>query len=197
MKRVLITTLFLALVASLYGQSVSELARLEKARREALKGNRAKVITNADLAAVRKTPAVIVVTPESPGENPSGIISQDSSGQASGVSGDNSGPVVMVPTVARNGPALFGKDGSEDQASPSNSRDLESRLRATEELIDLLTTKMNALMQEANNLDTMTPKDAIQKQIDETNQKLLKVQDEADRLKGLIEAGKKTLQDKR
>jgi hypothetical protein len=197
MKRVLITTLFLALVASLYGQSVSELARLEKARREALKGNRAKVITNADLAAVRKTPAVVVVTPESPEDNPSGLSGQDSASGLSQGSGDAGGPVVMVPTVAKNGPSLFGKDASEDQASPGNSRDMESRLRATEELIDLLTTKMNALMQEANNLDTMTPKDAIQKQIDETNQKLLKVQDEAARLKGLIEAGKKTPQDKR
>ena len=43
----------------------------------------------------------------------------------------------------------------------------------------------------------MTPKDVIQRQIDETNRKLIRVQDEAARLKDQIEAGKKTPPDKR
>jgi hypothetical protein len=196
MKKILVVTIFVALVGSLYGQSVNELARREKARREALKGNRAKVITNVDLAAVRKTPAVIVVNPESAEEsNASGIAGQESSGLTSGGAGDASGPVVMVPTVIKNGPVLMGNNDSSDL--PASAGDAESRLKAANELIDLLSTKMNALMQESNNLNTMTPKDVIQRQIDDTNRKLIRVQEEATRLKDQIEAGKKTAQDKR
>lgn len=196
MKRILVVTIFVALVGSLYGQSVSDLARREKARREALKGNRAKVVTNVDLAAVRKTPAVIVVNPDSAEEsNASGIAGQDPSGLTSGGTGDASGPVVMVPTVAKNGPVLMGNSDSADAAASAG--DAESRLKAANELIDLLSTKMNALMQESNNLNTMTPKDVIQRQIDETNRKLIRVQDEAARLKDQIEAGKKTTADRR
>lgn len=196
MKKILVVTIFVALVGSLYGQSVNELARREKARREALKGNRAKVVTNVDLAAVRKTPAVIVVNPDSAEEsNASGIAGQDASGLTSGGVGDTSGPVVMVPTVAKNGPVLMGNNDSAD--APASTGDAEARLKATNELIDLLSIKMNALMQESNNLNSMTPKDVIQRQIDETNRKLIRVQEEAARLKDQIEAGKKTPPDKR
>jgi hypothetical protein len=196
MKKILVFIIFAALVGSLYGQSVNELARREKARREALKGNRAKVVSNVDLAAVRKTPAVIVVNPDSAEEaNASGIGGQDSSGLTSGGAGETSGAVVMVPTVAKNGPVLIGNSDSADQ--PASTGDAEARLKATNELIDLLSTKMNALMQESNNLNSMTPKDVIQRQIDDTNRKLIRVQEEAARLKDQIEAGKKTAQDKR
>jgi hypothetical protein len=172
------------MIGSLYGQSVVELSRQEKARRDGLKGNRAKVITNADLAAVRKTPAVIVVNPDSAEEsNPSGVSGADSSGE-----------VVMTPSVAKNGPSLFQDGGSADV--PAGSSDTASRLKATNELIDLLTTKMNALMQQANNLDTMTPKDVLQQQIDETNQKLIRVQEQAAKLKAQLEAGKQTSPEK-
>lgn len=196
MKKILVVTIFVALVGSLYGQSINDLARQEKARRAALKGNRAKVVTNVDLAAVRKTPAVIVVNPDSAEEsNPAGITGQDSSGLASGGAGDTSGAVVMMPTVAKNGPVLMGNNDSSDL--PASAGDAEARLKAANELIDLLSTKMNALMQEANNLNSMTPKDVLQRQIDETNRKLIRVQEEATRLKDQIEAGKKTAPDKR
>jgi len=196
MKKILVVTIFAALVGSLCGQSVSELARQEKARREALRGNRAKVVTNADLAAVRKTPAVIVVNRDQAEEaNPSGIAGQDATGVASGGAGDASGAVVMVPSVAKNGPALMGNSDASEQ--PASTREAEARLKAANELIDLLSTKMNALMQEANNLDSMTSKDGIQRQLDETNRKLIRVQEEAARLKDQIDAGKKPPQDKR
>lgn len=196
MKKILVVTIFAAFMGSLYGQSVSQLARQEKARRDALKGNRAKVVTNADLAAVRKTPAVVVVNPDQAEEaNPSGIAGQDASGVASGSTGDTSGAVVMVPTVAKNGPALMGNSDASGQ--PASTSEAEARLKAANELIDLLSTKMNALMQEANNLDTMTSKDGIQRQIDETNRKLIRVQEEAARLKDQVDAAKKSAPDKR
>jgi hypothetical protein len=195
MKRTLIITVFLVLIGSLYGQSVVELSRHEKARRDSLK-SRAKVITNADLAAVKRVPAVFVPSPDTStaatltaGDNP------ETAGTPEPGAGIPSQGGVMVPTVAKDGPALF-KDGESADRSASNA-DVASRLKAADELIDLLTTKMNALMQEANNLDTMTPKDAIQKQIDETNQKLIRVQEEAAKLKSQIDAGKKSPSEKR
>jgi hypothetical protein len=196
MKRVIVVAIFAALVTSLYGQSVADLAKREKARRESLGAKRAKVVTNADLAAVRKTPALVVRNPDSAEEaNPSGVVGADASGVVPAGSTDNSGAVVMTPRVVRDGPGLFADSAS--PGGPSSGADAAARLKAAEDLIDLLTTKINALMQQANNLDSMTPKDAIQKQLDETNQKLLRVQDEAAKLRSQIEAGKQNPPDKR
>jgi uncharacterized small protein (DUF1192 family) len=185
MKKVVVLTVFAAMVGSLYGQSVADLSKRERARRAALGMNRAKVVTNADLAAVRKTPAVVVGNPNAEPESEATVI------PATAPSGADSGEVVMVPTVTKNGRQLF------NDANSGPGSDAASRLKAANELIDLLTTKLNALMQQANNLDTMTPKDVIMKQIDETNQKLARVQDEAERLKAQIEAGKQNPPDKR
>ena len=196
MKKALVITVFMALVGSLYGQSVAELAKQEKARREGLGAKRAKVVTNADLAAVRKTPAFVVVNPAASDEtNPSGVVGADSSGVVPAGGADDSGPVVMTPRVVKDGPALFSDNST--PLGPSSSADVASRLKAAEELLDLLTTKLNALMQEATSLNTMTPKDVLQKQIDETNQKLIRIQQEAAKLKTQLEAGKQNPADKR
>jgi len=196
MKRILVLTVFAALIGSLYGQSVTELARKEKARRDGLGARRAKVVTNADLAAVRKTPAIVVGNPDSSAEeaNPSGVVGGDSGAAPAPV--DNSGGVVMTPRVIQNGPGLF-QDNSGSTLGPGAGADPAARLKAAEDLVDLLTTKINALMQQATNLDNMTPKDSIQQQIDETNQKLLRVQQEAARLKAQVEAGKQGSPEKR
>ncbi len=193
MKRIVVLMVFAALIGSLYGQSVAELAKREKARRDGLGPKRAKVVTNADLAAVRKTPAVIVASPDTSEEaNPSGVTEAG----AAPAPTDNSGGVVMTPRVIQSGPGLF-QDNSGSPAGPGGGPDTAARLKAAEDLIDLLTTKINALMQQATNLDNMTPKDSIQQQIDETNQKLLRVQQEAAKLKAQIEAGKQGQPEKR
>jgi hypothetical protein len=187
MKKLLGAATILILMGSLYGQSVVELSRKEKERREALRSHRAKVVTNADLAAVRKTEAVIVSNPDSAAdtgeaaaEGPQIIPS------VAPPAGEDSQPVVMVPTVARNGPALFTNDTAGDALASGKS--LEDRLKAATELVDLLTTKMNALWQEFYNLNTMTTQDRIQQQIDETYQKLLKAQADEAKLKSQLEA---------
>ncbi len=186
MKRTIVIAVFAALMGSLYGQSVSDLAKQEKARRAALGANRAKVVTNADLAAVRKTPAVVVGNPdEAQDQNQPTVLP---SGEPSGA---DAGGVVMNPTVIKNGPELFNK------AESGPGADTAARLKAAEELVDLLTTKLNALMQQSNSLDTMTPKDAILQQIEATTQKLQRVQDEVARLKGQAEAGKQGGPEKR
>jgi hypothetical protein len=187
MKRFLGAAAVLVLIGSLYGQSVVELSRMEKERRQALKDRRAKVVTNADLAAIRKTEAVVVSHPEAAVD--SGSSSSDGPQIIPSVAppppAEDAQPVVMIPTVAKNGPTLFTDETTGDLAS---AQSLEDRLKAATELVDLLTTKMNALWQEFYNLNTMTTQDRVQRQLDETYQKLLKAQAEEAKLKSQLEA---------
>lgn len=68
-----------------------------------------------------------------------------------------------------------------DQQETSGS--LEEQLKRVQELVGLLTLKMNALWQEFYSLDDMTPRDLIQKQISETYLQLQKAKAEEERLK--------------
>ncbi len=60
MKRALMVLAVVGLAASLEAQSLVELAKREKERREGLRGRHAVVIRNRDLLLVRKAPAVEV-----------------------------------------------------------------------------------------------------------------------------------------
>jgi hypothetical protein len=196
MKKVLAVAVFLILAGSLYGQSVAELSRREKARREGLKGNRARVVTNFDLAAVRKTPAIFSPSLDySTDQNAPAVVAPEASvGTAQGT-GDASEPVVMVPTVVSDGPTLYGEGAA--PGPPTTEKDLESQIKASDELIELLTNKINVLLQEANNLNTMTPRDVIMQQIDEASQKLTKTQDDAAKLRSQLDAARKNQPGKR
>ncbi len=181
MKRILAASLLLAVVGSLYAQSVADVARQEKARRESLKSRRAKVVTNADLAALQKLPAM-----SAPAEQPA-MENQ----QASGGPGSNPAALPrkdMVPAVAEDGPALSysGRSGSIRDVG-----NIEAQLKAANEQVDLLTDKMNQLLQAANNMNTMTPRDVIMQQIDDTSQKLAQAQDDAAKLKTQLETAQK------
>jgi hypothetical protein len=68
----------------------------------------------------------------------------------------------------------MGDAGAPNQAPPG--RPLEAQLKAADELVDLLTIKMNALRQQYENQDAMVPGYVIQEQIAETNQRLMKAQ---------------------
>jgi hypothetical protein len=191
MKRILAVAVFVILAGSLYGQSVAQLSRWEKARREGLKGNRARVVTNADLAAVKKTPAISSPSPEySTDQNASAIVTPEPGGGTQATTENPSEPVVMVPTVISNGPALTGEGAV--PGPPTTEKDLEARIKAQDELIDLLTNKITVLLQDANNLNNMVPRDVIMQQVDETNQKLLKAQDDAAKLRAQLEATQKS-----
>ncbi|MGZ7065946.1 MAG: hypothetical protein ACXVI6_06300 [Candidatus Aminicenantales bacterium] len=195
MKKRIAIALFLIAAGSLSAQSVVELSRQEKARREGFKGNRVRVVTNFDLTAVRKTPAVTIVPDLAAEPNSAEEDREPSAGLGS--NGANAAPVrTIVPNVLPSGPTVFASGDSSDPASSASARTPEARLKAANEQVDLLTDKMNILLQESNNLNTMTPRDVIMQQIDDTSQKLAKAQDEVARLKAQIEAGKKTPQDK-
>jgi len=183
MKRILIVLAVIGLAASLGAQSVVELAKREKERRESLKGRRAVIVMNHDLLKVKKVPGIEVSNPDAavgeaaPDENQVAEPATVSSDTEPAVPPSGSGAPSsrrIVPRVAADGPSIMGDAAAPDQST--SGKTLEAQLRAADELIDLLTTKMNALRQQYEYQDAMVPGYVIQQQIDETNQRLVKAQ---------------------
>ncbi len=150
-------TAFLFLTALLLpGQSVVELSKKEKERREALKGKTSTVVTNADLARTKKKPAVTLPpgqeTPpeEKPAEAPA---------------------AQPAPAALPQTPPV---DIKAEQAKmyEQGKLEIENRLKAAQELISLLKLKMTALQQQFYNFNNTTSRDQIQRDISETYQKL-------------------------
>jgi hypothetical protein len=187
MKRIFVFIVVLGLAASLGAQSLAELSKMEKARRESLKGPKAAVIRNADLLRVQKTPAVEVAPPEAEmtealeGETAAGATEAATASEPSG-SGAPSGRRI-TPRVGPDGPVITG-EANRDQAEGGGT--LDAQLQAAKELVDLLTTKMNALRQQLEYQDAMVPGYVIQQQLDETNQRLLKAQAQQARIEDQI-----------
>ena len=178
MKKILVlSAVFLfGLSQGLWSQSLVELARKEKERRESLKGQAGAVVTNEDLAKVTKTPAIeatgVPVIPETiRGE---GTAAEDAAAASGSVRR-------IIPRVAPPGPVISGEGASSDQASTSG--DLKERLREAEEMVELLTLKMNALWQKFYNMDDMTTQDLVQQEISDTYEKLVKAQEDAGRIR--------------
>ncbi len=192
MKRIAIVIVVLGLAASLGAQSLVELAKKEKARRESLKGRHAVVIKNSDLLRVEKVPAVEVVVPEpAVGEDilgeegtiePGSLPDEAAPASLPSGSGAPSGRRI-VPAVGADGPLITG-DVNRDQEGPGGT--IEAQLEAARDLVDLLTTKMNALRQQFEFQDAMVPGYVIQKQLDETNQRLAKAQAQQARIEAQI-----------
>jgi hypothetical protein len=181
MKKASILLAVLGLSASLAAQSVADLAKRERARREALKGRHAVVIRNRDLLLVLKAPAVEVAASEEAVEPAEDTAVEPAEAPEETVPEGRH----FVPRVEANGPTFMGEDAAVPGAS--STRALEAQLRAATDLVDLLTTKMNALRQQYEYQDAMVPGYVIQQQIDETNQRLVKAQAQQARIQAEIE----------
>lgn len=194
MKRVLIVLAVIGFAASLGAQSVVELAKREKERRESLKGRHAVVVKNHDLLQVKKLPAVEVAIPvqeggeealaEDQGTDGAALTSDDAQSVPPSGSGAPSGRRI-TPRVAAAGPTLMGDGAATDQATSGGT--LDAQLKAAQELVDLLTTKMNALRQQFEFQDAMVPGSVIQEQMAETNQRLVKAQAQQARIQAELE----------
>ena len=192
MKKILSAVVFLILAGGLYGQSIAELSRQEKARRESLKGKQARIVTNADLAAVKKRPAILVAPAEAAAAEEGASVAAPAAAPGSPPpqgAGDGSDDTVMVPTVIGNGPAIAGPAAA--AAAPTSVKDLENRLKAAEDMVGLLTDKMNQLLGQVNNTNGVITLEAVQQQIDETNKRLAEARDDVENLKARLEAARK------
>jgi hypothetical protein len=135
--------LFLASVLS--SQSLVDLAKKEKERREKLKGQKKTVITNADLNNIQRGPAL--TTSREPA--PLGLSSTaESTSEASKL--DRAEPSGATPRA----PATKNADRAQPQENKAD--ELEQKWKNAREQVGLLTTKMNGLWQEFYSMDDMS-----------------------------------------
>lgn len=195
MKRFLALIAVLGFASLLGAQSLTDLAKIEKARRESLKGRHAVVIGNAELLRVKKVPAVQVTNP---GEIPGETVSEEGQDVEPAPVPEESEPANLpsgsgapqsrriTPSVGPNGPLITG-DVNRDQIEGRGT--LEAQLKAANEVVDLLTTKMASLRQQFESQDAMVPGYLIQQQLDETSQRLFKAQAQQARIEAQIAKG--------
>jgi ABC-type Na+ efflux pump permease subunit len=174
-KRLILACLPLLLASFLSAQSVTDLAKKEKERRAAVKNKPASVITNADLAKMKKRPAVETAEPDKPAAEtappagPQGAASLPADQTRAGQKTDEQ--------KAAEQAALSEKDFK------ARLSELATKAQQAQEMIDLLTLKMNSLWQEFYDLNSDKLRDSTKFQISETYDRLTKAEVEATRAK--------------
>lgn len=142
-------------------QTLAEIAQKERERRASLKGKKATVVTNADLAKLKKRPAVEVPAAQSPTET------------------EGAEAPEQEPSTLPESPSLPLRSAPPDEsATQIPLAELQARWEKAREYVELLTLKMGALWQEFYSLDDMTSREAIQLAISETFIKLEKAQED-------------------
>ncbi len=195
MKKAAIGVLLCVFLANLAGaQSVAELARKEKARRAALKAKPAAVITNKDLAKVKRMPALVVQTPvEITAENVDAATAAEPAPAAEGAEGAAGAPAGAAPQAsgtppAAAAPAAPAEPGVLTDQQYKEQRDaLAAAATRAQEYADLLQLRLGQLWQQYYSLDDMAPKDAVQAQISEVYIKVQQAQQDALKAKTELE----------
>ena len=155
----------------LYSQSLVEIAQKEKERRAALKGKKAVVVTNADLAKVKRKSAVESPAPP-PAEAP-----QESAPVAPPAP---VGPKPAEPPVSAGSPPA-------PAPLPAGVQELQERWNKAKEYVELLTLKMGALWQEFNGVRDPIAKEGVRQAITETYAKLQTAQEEETKVRQMFE----------
>jgi hypothetical protein len=189
-KKLLISLLLPLLLASfLQSQSLAELAKKEKERRAALKGKEATVTTSADLAKVKRRPAVESAGQELTAKEAAAQAGQadvkaqrgtapPAAGQQAAAGAEEAKAAAEKPAEEKTpgeAPAMSEKEFQAKQA------ELVEASKQKQEMFDLLTLKLNTLYQEFYGLDNMKSREILQIQISDTYDKLLKAEAEANK----------------
>jgi hypothetical protein len=164
----------------IFSQSVTELSKKEKERRAAVKGKPTSVITNADLAKVKRKPAVEVAEPEKTATEAQAAGETAAPPGQEGAQTPPAGQAAPAQKPAEQKPAE--QPSSADQPAMSE-KDFKARLaelatkaQEAQEMIDLLTLKINSLWQEFYNMGDVKSREYTQFQISETYDKLTKAE---------------------
>jgi len=170
-KTLVVIAVLLGLAASLWAQSLAELARREKARRAGL-ARHSVVIRNEDLRLVKKAPAVEVSRPE-------GWAGQDFATSDQTAAPVEGGADVSVSPPPGSGEAAAPAPAGANPAAVISEAGgpLDEQLKAAGALVEELTNEMNALRQQFASQNAMVPGSVIQQQIDETYQRLVQAQE--------------------
>lgn len=159
---------------ALFGQSLVETARKEKARREAAKTKTAVVVTNADLSKARKKPALISAA--------AAAAAAEAAEAEGGEAGPDRPPAAAIAPAPSAVPAPKSEAAEAAEGSISFEKrkaELTSAQEKAQERAELLDLKMRALNQQLYTFNSMSTKDQIQKSIAETYQKLLEARADA------------------
>lgn len=148
----------------LFSQSLVELAKKEKGRREKLKEKRGPTVTNSDLVKLKKRPAILITQPAVSEEEEQ--ISKPEEKEAPPETAEMAEPIE-----------------AETIAPQKIISDLEEKWKKAKEYSGLLSLKMNGLWQEFYSLDDMISRDQIQREISETYLKLLQAQEVEKKIK--------------
>jgi hypothetical protein len=193
MTKKILAFLFLPLfmVSFLSAQSLAELSKKEKERRAAAKG-KTTVVTNDDLAKVKRKPAMSTSQPakteeEAQTENPEAADETATPPEAENAQGQQLAPGAGQ-TPPEEAPPADQEPVLTDQEFNARKAELEDQWNRAQEMVDLLTMKMNGLWQEFYSLDDMTARDRIQQQISENYEKLLKAQQDETKAREELDA---------
>lgn len=166
----------LFLATFLQSQSLADLAKKEKERRAAMKGKGGTVVTTADLAKVKRQPAVEATAQEQTAEEIAAQAGQADPATAAGEA--TAGAAPAKPEAEK--PAEETPPG-EDKPMPekefqAKQAELADACKQKQEMLELLTLKLNSLYQEFYNLDSLKSREILQIQISDTYDKLLKAE---------------------
>ncbi|MCX6571611.1 MAG: hypothetical protein NT006_09400 [Candidatus Aminicenantes bacterium] len=178
-KKKILVSLFLPLLLAsfLQSQSLADLAKKEKVRRAALKGKGATVTTSADLAKVKRRPAVESAVQEQMAQAGQAAVKAQPGAKpsAAGQPAVATAEKTAEETPPGETPAMSEKEFLAKQA------ELGEASKQKQEMVDLLTLKLNSLYQEFYGLDSMKSREILQIQISDTYDKLLKAEAEANK----------------
>jgi len=187
-KKVLASFFLPLLLASfLQSQSLAELSKKEKERRAANKG-KTTTVTSADIAKVKKRPAVETteVQAAAEGEAQAGEaqVQQEGAPPAAAQQAAEAAAPTEKPAEEAPPPDPAALSAQENQRKLN---ELATISEQKNDMVDLLTLKLNSLYQQFHGLDNVQSREQIQVQISETYDKLLKAEAEAVKAKKDLE----------
>jgi hypothetical protein len=184
-KKKLLASIFLPLLLAsfLQAQSLAELAKKEKERRAALKGKGTITVTSADIAKVKKRPAVESAEAQAVGEGEAQAQQEGAPPAASQQAAEQ--PAQAEKPAEEIPPAEAAAQVAQDMQKKQN--ELAEIAQQKADMVDLLTLKLNSLYQEFHGLDNLKTRELLQLQISDTYDKLLKAETESAKAKKDLE----------
>jgi len=194
----------LFLAAFLQSQSLADLAKKEKERRAAMKGKGGTVVTTADLAKVKRQPAVEAAAQEQTAEEAAAQAGQADAATAAGQTPPPAGEAAAGAEKAKSEAEKPAEETPPGEDKPMSEKDFQAKqaeladvCKEKQEMIELLTLKLNALYQEFHNTESVKSREIMQQQISDTYDKLLKAETDAQKAtKDLEEFTTKTKREK-
>ncbi len=162
-----------------FGQTLAEIAKKERERRESLKGKKGIVVTNAELAKLKKKPALEIPSGESQAEPEQPPVAASSN--------PTSPETLLLPEAGEPATLPPPAESASQSSTDANLIALQERWEKAKEYVELLTLKMGALWQQFSNVDNPGAKEAIQLAISETFIKLQNAQEEEDKARQELE----------